>query len=204
MSISINNFSIDVDSTLYCTSLIDFSVDITDSLYLITTEDTYFTDNGTRVSGTFTPITNGYRLSYTTLPSGNMTLVTFANNSNGEYLDRLYELQYGYEFIWENVNYWGQLKEVPIAISASNTALAANTSYFSTFFVTRKFENVDLEVSITAEGSGNMDLYTSIVPQSKYFINGRTYTVTISGIKDFSNNELATRSYSFTINDNII
>jgi len=204
MSISINNFSIDVDSTLYCTSLIDFSVDITDSLYLITTEDTYFTDNGTRVSGTFTPIANGYRLSYTTLPSGNMTLVTFANNSNGEYLDRLYELQYGYEFIWENVNYWGQLKEVPIAISASNTALAANTSYFSTFFVTRKFENVDLEVSITAEGSGNMDLYTSIVPQSKYFINGRTYTVTISGIKDFSNNELATRSYSFTINDNII
>ena len=80
-------------------------------------------------------------------------------------------------------------------------ALASNTAYFSTFFRTKAYELSDLEVAITAEGSGYNDLLCDIKPQSKYFLKGKSYTVTISGIKDFSGNELPVKVFSFNIEE---
>ena len=199
MSINIENFSIGLDEFKYCDNPIVFSVDITDSIYGITTSGTYFTENGFLVVDTLQPITDGYRLSYTTTPSGNMLLVANASNTNGDTLSASFDLLYGYNVLWEAVNYWGPSKEVPINVMASNTALASNTAYFSTFFRTKAFEVSDLEIGITAEGSGYSDLLCDIKPQSKYFLQGKTYTVTISGIKDFSGNVLSTKIFSFSV-----
>ena len=199
MSIEIKNFSIGLDESVYCDTVVVFSVDVVDSTYSITTSGTYFTENGYMTTSVLQPITNGYTLSYSTVPSGNMLLVANASNTNNETLMESFDLLYGFNVLWESVNYWGPSKEVPINVMASNTALASNTAYFSTFFRTKAFEINDLEISITAEGSGYIDLLCDIKPQSKYFLSGHTYTVTISGIKDFSNNVLATKVFSFNV-----
>ncbi len=189
---------------MYCTSLVDFSVDITEDIYNVTSSGTYFTENGNVVSGTLNTISGGYSLSYTTVPSGSIALRVYASNDNNEFVERDYELQYGYRVSWEKVNYWGPYKEVPVSVTAENTALASNTAYFSTFFETKKYRSTNLEASITAEGSGYSDIACHIIPQSMYFIYGKTYSVVISGIKDFSGNEISTKTYSFTVEDEIV
>ncbi len=201
MSININNFSIDLGEVLYCTSLLDFSVDITDNINTITTSGTYFTENGSRVLDSLIVTASGYRLNYITTPSGNITLVAHASNDNNEFYKKSYELAFGYEVSWEEVKYWGPSKEVAISVSADNTATATNTAYFSTFFKTKNFVSTDLGAKISAEGSGVMDIIGYITPQSKYFMYGKTYTITVSGVKDFSGNTLSTKTYSFTIED---
>ncbi len=201
MNLSIDNFSMDLDDVALCTSLVDFSVEVTDSDYLVTTSGTYFTDNGVQVPGTLASVSGGYILTYSVLPSGTIDLVAHGSNSNGEFLTRSYELQYGYAAYWNEVKYWGTLKEVPISVSASNTSLTNNTSYFSTFFTTRKMMSTDLGVDITAEGSGFDDIMTYITPQSKHFMYGKTYSITVSGIQDFSGNILPPETYNFTIEE---
>ena len=201
MSLKIDNFSMDLDDVALCTSLVDFSVKVTDTDYMVTTSGTYFTDNGAQVSGSLTSISGGYILTYSVLPSGTIDLVAHGSNSNGEFLERNYKLSYGYSVYWNEVNYWGTRKEVPIAVSASNTSLTSNTSYFSTFFETRKMMSTDLGVDITAEGSGFNDIMTYIEPQSKHFMYGKTYSITVSGVRDFSGNILPPETYSFTIEE---
>jgi hypothetical protein len=191
----------DLGDVAYCTSLVDFSVEVIDDLYTVTTSGTYFTDNGTVVSGSLTTISGGYLMSYLTVPSGNMLLVANGSNNNNEFYSRTYELQYGYQASWEEVNYWGPKYEVPIAVSAKNTSLASNTSYFSTFFETRKIMSTDLEAFITAEGSGKADFTGYIEPRSKHFMYGKTYSITISGIQDYSGNILSPFTYTFTIEE---
>lgn len=83
MSIEIKNFSIEVDNFLDCTLPIEFGVDIVDTIYSITTSGTYFTNNGEIVPIEFQAIQDGYRISYSTIPSGNMILTANASNSNG-------------------------------------------------------------------------------------------------------------------------
>lgn len=202
MDISIDNFSIDIGDVAYCTSLLDFSVDVLDPTYAITVSGTYFVANGLVVPSILGAIPGGYRMTYSTTPSGNISLVANASNANGEYFSRTFGLQYGYEASWEAVNYWGPLREVPVVVTVSNSVLAPNTTYFSTFFRTKNFETYDLGAEITAEGSGNLDISAYTVPQSKYFLQGKTYTVTISGIRDFSGNVLDAVTYSFIIDDN--
>ena len=199
MSIEIKNFSIALDDFVYCGLPVDISVEVVDSINTITTSGTYFTNNGDPVSSSLQAIPNGYKVIYNTIPSGNMLLEINASNDNGEFLNETYDLLYGFNVVWEAVNYWGPSKEVPINVVVSNNALANNTAYFSTFFRTKAFEVNDLEVLVTAEGSGYADLLCNIKPQSKYFLKGKTYTVTISGIKDFSGNILESKTFTFTV-----
>jgi len=199
MGISINNFSMELGDTFRCIAPVDFSVEIIDPIYDITLSGTYFTNNGIVVDSFLNVTSGGYIMTYNTIPSGNMLLVANASNSNGDYLSNIYELQYGYEVTWEEVKCWGPLKEVPISVIATNAVLAPNASYFSTFFITKKAEEANLEVAITAEGSGYQDLMISVKPQSKYFLSGNTYTVTISGIRDFSGNQLPAKIFSFNV-----
>lgn len=201
MSINVTNFSIGLGDTIKCTSLVDFSVDVTDELSTITTSGTYFEVNGDKVTTTLTPITDGYNLNYSTVPSGSMIMLVNASNSNNDITTEMYELSYGYEVEWEKVNYWEPNKEIAISVTAKNEVKAANTTCFSTFFKTRRLFDNDLRAEITAAGSGAYDIMSSITPQSKYFFHGHTYSVTISGIKDYSGNILPPKTYSFTIED---
>ncbi len=199
MALYITNFSIPEDSTVYCTSLVDFSVDITDDTHMVTLSGTYMTDNGATVPYIITPISDGYTLTYSTVPSGTMLLEVFGSNSNDEYISTVFILQYGYELTWDKVVKWPLNKEIPISVTATNDVLNANTAYFSTFFKTTTYKESSLEALISVEGSGQYNMLAEVKPQSKYFMYGKTYSVTISGVKDFSGNILPAKTFTFSL-----
>lgn len=207
MSIQISNFSMGVGEIVDCVNLVDFSVDIIDTNCggsygsCITTSGTYFTYNGEKIQSIFTTISGGYRLSYSTTPSGNVVLGLQVHNTNNEYVYKEYKFNFGYYVEWSKVVYWGTDRYIPVSIQASNDAIKPNTAYFSTFFHTHKPYYIDFNADTFADGVGINSLPVFIKPQSKYFEYGRTYTVTISGIKDFSGNVLDVVSYSFRIED---
>ena len=201
MGLYITNFSIPEEGTAYCTSLLDFSVDVLDDVYTVTLSGTYMTNNGESVPYITTPISNGYRLTYSTLPSGSMFLEVFGSNDNGDFTNDSFLLQYGYEVIWNEVVVWPLNKEIPVSITADNGVFNKNTVYFSTFFKTGDYKQRDLNAFVSVEGSGQYNVAADIRPQSKYFIYGKTYSITISGIKDYAGNELPAKTFTFTLED---
>lgn len=199
MGLYITNFSIPEDSTVYCTSLLDFSVDILDDTNEVTISGTYLSINNENTFCTYSSILNGYRLQCSTVPSGTIWLEVFGSNNLSETINTLYILQFGYEVEWDKVVVWPNNKEVPIAVSANNNVFNSNTMYYSTFFKTSNYKESNLEAWVSVEGSGQLNLSASIFPQSKYFMYGNSYSVTISGIKDFSGNILPAKTYNFTL-----
>lgn len=201
MSISINNFSPGLNDIVECVSLVDFSVDVTDTQYDITTSGTYFILNDEKVATTYITISGGYNCNFSTIPSGNMFLTISGSNSNDEFYLEDYVFDFGYNVNWNYVANWGNNQEVPIAINAKNNVKKPSTTYFSTFFHTHKVYSTNLEATITADGSGNRDIVASIHPQSKYFLYGKTYSIIVSGIKDFSGNILDETTFTFKIEE---
>lgn len=191
----------DVGETAFCTSLIDFSADVIDPVYGITTSGTYFIDNGERVDPYFTTISGGYHISYPTVPSGNMVLGLMAENTASGTLYEEYEFHFGYTVEWNEVNYWGTDTLVPVFIIADNGTIAPAREYFSTFFRTHRIHSSSLSSEISLDGSGGLDIGAAIYPQHSAFVYGRTFTVTVSGIKDFSGNEIEPQIFTFTIED---
>jgi hypothetical protein len=202
MGLYITNFSIPENSTVYCTSLLDFSVDVLDDVNIVTLSGTYLSINNETTVYVTTPITNGYRLNCSTTPSGTIWLEVFGSNNLDETINTLYILQFGYEIEWEKVVVWPNNKEVPVSVSANNNVYNSNTMYYSTFFKTSDYKEYNLEACISVEGSGQLNLAASIFPQSKYFMYGNSYSITISGIKDFSGNTLPVKTYNFTLESN--
>jgi hypothetical protein len=88
---------------------------------------------------------------------------------------------------------------VTITIEASNLVFCPNTEGEAFYFQTRDFESLNLGATIRAVESVNLGAV--IYPQSTAFFYGQTYTVTISGVKDFSGNEMAPYVFSFIIED---
>jgi len=202
MGLYITNFSIPEDSTVYCTSLLDFSVDILDDINTVTLSGTYLSINNENTSYTYSSILNGYRLQCSTVPSGTIWLEVFGSNNLDETINTLYILQFGYEIEWEKVVVWPNSKEIPVSVSANNNVFNSSTMYYSTFFKTSAFKECNLEAWVSVEGSGQLNLGASIFPQSKYFMYGNSYGITISGIKDFSGNILPAKTYNFTLENN--
>lgn len=190
-----------IGDTAICTSLVSFSVDVLDDVNSITTSGTYFLYNGFLVDSQLTSISGGYNILYETTPSGNIVLDLFVSNNSNDIFTQSYEFNYGYNVVWNKVVYWGTDKEVPINIICDNAVVAPATSYYSTFFHTHKPFISDFSSDVSTEGSGGFDLITTIVPQSKYFIHGKTYSVTISGVKDYSGNVLDAMTFTFKIED---
>ena len=200
MSVDINNFSIDVTDYVECFDGIEFSVNVTTTSGVVTTSGTYFTYNGVVVDTLYTTISGGYKVYYTTTtPSGNIVLDLYAENSVGDLAFESYEFYYGYHCEYNKVINYDNSTHVPVAIEATNDVVVPNTEYLSTFFETRQFVNKDLGALITTEGSGKGDLPVAISPQSKYFMYGKTYSITVSGVKDFSGNILEPTTFTFTI-----
>lgn len=201
MSLYITNFSIPEGETQYFTSLVDFSVDITDDLYDVTTSGTYVLVNSNIPDYSLTSIFGGYRLSSSVVPSGITDIQVFAQNTNNDFLNDTFVIQNGFEIVWEEVSYWGPDKEVPISVIVNNTVEAPGTNYFSTFFKTTHYRELNLEATIAANGSGYNELGCYIKPQNKYFMYGKNFTVTVSGVKDFSGNITPPKTYSFKIEE---
>lgn len=197
--IDINNFSLALTEYIECDEGVSFEVDVTTTSGIVTTSGTYFTYNGVIVDTQYSTITNGYRLSYFTVPSGNIFLDVYAENSIAEFASETYEFYYGYNCEYNKVVNYGNDKIIPVTIEATNDVIVPNTEYISTFFGTKLATSYNLGAEISTEGSAAIDLTASIRPQSKYFEYGKTYSITVSNIKDFNGNVMEEQTFTFTI-----
>lgn len=195
----IDNFFIGLYDYVECSSGVVFGVDVTDTNFSVTLSGTYFTYNGVDITPTYTTISGGYRLEYFTVPSGNITLDVHATNDNYEIALKTYEMYYGYQCTYNEVVNYEPGVQVPVTIEASNNVVAPNTSTLSTFFDTRGYAPSYLGAFITADGSGYIGLESDIAAQSKYLLSGKTYSVTVEGVKDFSGNIMPPTTFTFTV-----
>lgn len=202
MGITIGNFSIGVEEWVSVEDLGSFSVDVTDDTYSIVTSGTYFIHDDQIVSTTYSGISGGYRCYYTpssVYSSGTITLTMHAENDNSEYLNQNFHFLYGYRCTFDDYVDWGPGKEVVTTLQASNLAFCPNMEAQAFYFETADLRSATLNAFINSIQSVNIGAV--IYPQSKSFFYGQTYTVTLSGIKDFYGNIMDPFVFSFTIED---
>jgi len=200
----ISNFSLGIEEWVEVANLNHFAVDVTDtsSGVQVSTSGTYFIHDGKAVTTTYSGISGGYRCFYSptsVTSSGIINLVVHAENTNNEVLERSYSLLYGYNCLFNEEVDWGPYKDVITIVKATNEVSCPHTSKESFYFTTKDLPACDLGAFIGSIES--LNLGAVIYPQSTFFFYGRTYRVTISGVKDFSGNKLDPYTFTFTIND---
>lgn len=201
MTILIDNFSIGVGDWVEATNL-TYSVDVVDLTSDISVSGTYFIDDGAEVLTVFSPIANGYTCYYTAgsvLASGTITLTIHVENTASGVLEQDFHLLYGYNCFFNEVIDWGPKTEVVTTIDATNEAFCPNTEGEAFYFETADYTSHDLGASINPIGS--VDLGATLYPQNTFFFYGRTYTITVSGVRDYHDNEMEPYVFSFTIED---
>lgn len=204
MAILIENFNLGVGGWMLVSDLASFQVDALDYTYTIdtTSSGSYFLHNGEQVSTTFSGISNGQRMSYTpasVVSSGTFTITAHVKNSNNDIKEEAYYLLYGYNVKFDQVVEWGPAKQVDVLIQATNLAFCPNTEGEGSYFKTIDLESRSLGAIVRVIEP--FDLNSTIYPQSTAFFYGKTYTVTVSGVKDFSSNEMDPYTFTFTIED---
>ena len=203
MAILIDSFSIGVGEWTALADLTSFSVDVVDLDCLISVSGTYFEIGAAPVPTTFSVISNGYRATCAVpVISGSLTLTLHAENTCSGIAEQNFYLLFGYNLKYDKIEDWGPITDVEIWAKASNSVFCPNTETTAFYFQTKDLESRDLGASIFP--SGWADLGAQIVPQSKYLFYGRTYTVTVSGIKDYSGNIMESIVFSFTIENSPI
>ena len=188
-SLEFGDFFLDVEE--FTTTSATAWVDIVDCLWNINTDDSYFAVDGQRVPVIFSSINNGYRMSYDPIDDfySKDTLVYTAHIENvvGDSRERDYYLLRGYDVAFSDVVDWGANKEIAVWSRASNLAFCPNSNTAAFYF--------------TIQPVISKDLGATIYPQSTYYFYGRTFKVTVEGVKDFAGNELAPFEYEFIIED---
>ncbi len=200
MGILIDNFFIGVEDWIQVTDSLVFSVDVVDLNYNISTSGTHFIHDGNIVYTTFSGISNGYRVFYDPpTPSGSIYLTIHAENDNSEIAEKDYSLLFGYNVEFNEYIDWGPNKEVLIWSKASNEAFCPNVEAYASYFQTRDLHSYNLGATIRPVG--HVSLGGSLYPQNTFFFYGRTFTIKISGIKDFAGNIMEPYEFTFTIED---
>lgn len=204
MPILVDNFSMDVSDWKAISDIEYFSVDIVDYDYPISTSGTYFIHDGIVVDTTFSGIPYGYTAYYTSsgISTSGILLTIHAENTNYEILDQAYEFLYGYRVDFDEYIDWGPMYTVVTTAKASNMVFCPNTVAASSYFETRDLDSFNLGATIRPVEDVNLG--AQIFPQNPFFFYGRTFMLTVSGVKDFSGNVLDPVVISFTIeNPNI-
>lgn len=202
-SLNTDKFFLDVEE--FTTTSAVAWVDIVDNMYGVSTSGSYFKVNGVpKYNVTFSGIDNGYRMFYDPADnfysvSGTITYTAHIENVVGDYRENNFYLLFGYNVIHDEVIDWGPNKEVTIWMKATNLAFCSTSSTDAYYFKTREYESISIGSIIKPVAP--LALGSKIYPMNDFFFYGRTYTVTISGVKDFSGNEMDPYSYTFTIED---
>jgi len=202
MAILIDNFNLGIGNWELVSELGAFQVDAVDETYGISTSGTYFLHNGEQVSTTFSGITDGYRMFYTptsVVSSGTFTITAHVRNTNNDLKERTFYLLYGYNVLFDQVVEWGPNKQVDVLIQAKNEAFCPNLEGEGYYFKTVELESRDLAAIIRVIEP--FDLGAEIYPQSTAFFYGKTFEIIISGVRDFSGNQMDPYSFTFTIED---
>jgi len=199
-TILIDNFSMDVEEWKYVSELAYFAIDVIDHSYPISVSGTYFLHDGQVKSTVLSGIADGYRAYYyptDVSSSGTITITIHAENSQDEKQNSSYFLLYGYHVKFNEVMDWGPAKTIVTIAKATNLAFCPNTVGEASYFETADLPSVRLGAYINPVPS--VDLGAVIYPQSSFFFYGRTYTVTVSGVKDYSGNTMEPYTFTFTI-----
>lgn len=202
MTILIDNFSIGVGDWVLVSDLVSFSVDAVDNVNTVLSGSSYFEREGSQVPTTFSGIANGFRMFYvpdSVVSSGTITLTAHVENDNSETAEQDFSLLYGFNILFDEPINWGPLRVVDVLVNATNDVLCPNTVGEGFIFTTADFPSVNLGATIRPVDS--VDLGASIFPQSTAFFYGKTFTITVSGVKDFSGNIMAPYVLTFTIKD---
>jgi hypothetical protein len=200
-SLTLSDFFLHLDE--FTTASATAWVDITDKLYAVDTGNTYFLVDGQQVGVTFSGIQDGYRMFYDPpddfYSRGSLVYITHAQNAAGDIIENTYSLLYGYDIDFTSLVDWGYNKTIAVWATATNLAHCLNTEADAFYFKTKDLWSKDLGASITPVGFA--DLRATLNTVGKHFYYGETYTITISGTKDFQGNEMETQIYTFTIED---
>lgn len=198
-SLGLRSFFLDVED--YTTASATAWVDIYDPNYNITTSGCYFKVDGVQKAVTFSGAGNSYRMYYNPdddfYTDGITVYTAHVENSMGDVLEKNYSLLYGYNLDYNEVVDWGPNRTVSIWTTATNKAFCPNTATDAFYFITRDYEFRSLNSIIKPVAP--VDIGAALYPQNTFFFYGRTYRVTISGVKDFSGNVLEPFVYEFTI-----
>jgi len=198
MAILIDNFSISVEEWLAVIDLVSFSVDIIDQTHSITTSGTYFLHDGQIVSTSYSGISDGYTFYYyPPTISGAVNLTIHAENDNDETKEKDYYLLYGYHTSFDEIVDWGPKSEVVVWAQAGNEVFCPNIESTAFYFETAELHSCDLGAIINPVGYVNLG--ATIFPQNSFFFYGRSYRITINGIRDFAGNIMSPREFTFTI-----
>jgi len=200
MTILIDNFSMGLDTYTALSGLEYFAVDVVDHDNSISTSGTYFLLDGEVVPTNLSGISDGYRVYYyvdSPSLSGTVVLTIWAENDILETVTNSYTFLLGYRLEFNDYIDWGPRNTVITTVRASNTAFCPNLVGASTYFETVDYESRDLGAYIS--GTASVNLGAQIYPQNTFFFYGRTYTITVVGVKDFSGNIMDPITFSFTI-----
>ncbi len=217
--VNTNGFNFDVD--LFSLKISNFSlaegeysaasgtvcVDVTDDVYNVVTSGTYFIIDETVTSGTFTPITDGHRMCYDPVDNfasllGSTTLTVYAQNDNGDILERDFYVTSGCLVEYDNETQdYGFGNTVVVRMTAENFASCPLTNTDAYWFTTVQKITKDLTATIIGIPWGELDLGASITPQTDtIFFYGKVFTVEIRA-KDFAGNEMTPYIFEFQIED---
>ncbi len=200
-AILIENFSIELEEWLALSGVTNFCVDVIDQADCpVSTSGTYFMINEVPVATTYSGITGGYTFCCN-IPtvSGGLIVTMHAENECGEVKEQDYNFLFGYRAEFTEGTDWGPGQDITIWSTAKNAVICPNTETYATFFETKELESKDLSAYILPTGAANLG--AEIYPQTKSFLYGYTYKITVSGIKDYSGNEMEPIVFSFTIED---
>ena len=193
-----DNFSLGVGQYMPASGTI--CVDVHDELYTVVTSGTYFMIDGVPVSGTLTPISDGYRICYNpdddfASLNGVTTFTARAENTNGDVLTRDFYVTFGYVVEYNNIPDigidYGFYNKIGVRVEASNLMNCPIDDAFGFWFVSKDYSLRDLAANIVGvpPTEGTLDLSAKIYPVSTAYFYDKVFRIELN-VKDYAGNEM--------------
>jgi len=193
-----DNFSLDIGEYMPASGTI--CVDLHDELYNVVTSGTYFMVDDVPVSGTLTPISDGYRICYNPVDDfesllGPTKFTARGENDNGDVITRDFYVTFGYVVEYDNdkvggINY-GYGNKIGVRVAASNLMNCPIDDADGFWFVSKDFANADLSAFIVGKpiATETIDLGASIYPWTTTYFYDKIFRMELT-VKDFAGNEM--------------
>jgi hypothetical protein len=186
-------------------------IDAHDPIYGLVASGTYMKIDDTRVSGTLSELSDGFRICIDIqdnlhLFSGITKITAHAENYNNNFLEEDYYLTSGYIVDFNNVSGingidYGANKKVYVRMEAEDLASCPTAISDGYYFISRDYSNSDIGVTIYPVGGwheGTKNLSASVYPDSTAYFYDKEFEVVIK-VKDYAGNEIEPYIINFRI-----
>lgn len=209
LSLKISNFSLDVEE--YGLASGSMCVDVTDDVHSVVTSGTYFIINDQTVSGTFTPITDGYRMCYDPVDDfssmdGYTVVIVHAQNDNysspPDVLEVGFYVTSGYIVEFNHIrDPYDYDKQVVVQGFAENMASCPVVGADAYWFTTVPKVSKNLGATIVGSPWKEKDLGASIYPTTDLiYFYGKVFRIEVRA-KDLAGNVMEPYIFEFKIED---